>query len=269
MLKANIFKAGSFEYTHRSNAKSGESLSTSHCHDTYEIIYVQSGSGRYLVEGAEFTLAPRTLVLIKPFEYHCVEVDLATSYERYVLHFPSSFLPGEVSDVLLRLTDSGDGESGVFFAPEMLTQPIVSIFDKFEANEGVTDADREIYYKIILSELIMLLSGARKERIVHSSYELGAKVAGYINTYLDKNISLDDIASKFFMSKYYLCRMFKKYSGVSIHAYINHKRVMYAKQLIDSGETASGAAYKVGFGDYSAFYRAYVKALGKPPTSKA
>jgi AraC-like DNA-binding protein len=44
---------------------------------------------------------------------------------------------------------------------------------------------------------------------------------------------------------------------------------MYAKQLIESGETASGAAYKVGFGDYSAFYRAYVKILGAPPTSEA
>jgi AraC-like DNA-binding protein len=41
---------------------------------------------------------------------------------------------------------------------------------------------------------------------------------------------------------------------------------MYAKQLIESGETASGAAYKVGFGDYSAFYRAYVRIIGKAPT---
>ena len=107
-----------------------------------------------------------------------------------------------------------------------------------------------------------------QEKILRYGDEIGAKVARYINTYLDKNITLDEIASKFFLSKYYLCRMFKKYSGVSIHAYINHKRVMYAKQLIDSGENASAAAYKVGFGDYSAFYRAYVKALGKPPTSK-
>ena len=40
-----------------------------------------------------------------------------------------------------------------------------------------------------------------------------------------------------------------------------------AKQLIEQGETASGAAYKVGFGDYSAFYRAYVKVVGKAPTA--
>jgi homocysteine S-methyltransferase len=40
-----------------------------------------------------------------------------------------------------------------------------------------------------------------------------------------------------------------------------------AKQLIEAGETASRAAYRVGFGDYSAFYRAYVKIVGKSPTA--
>jgi AraC-like DNA-binding protein len=42
---------------------------------------------------------------------------------------------------------------------------------------------------------------------------------------------------------------------------------MYARQLIESGTTAAGAAEKVGFGDYSAFYRAYVKIVGKSPTA--
>ena len=42
---------------------------------------------------------------------------------------------------------------------------------------------------------------------------------------------------------------------------------MYAKKLIESGETAAAAAYKVGFGDYSAFYRAYVKILGVSPSA--
>jgi AraC-like DNA-binding protein len=42
---------------------------------------------------------------------------------------------------------------------------------------------------------------------------------------------------------------------------------MYARELIEGGETASGAAEKVGFGDYSAFYRAYVKIVGKSPTA--
>jgi AraC-like DNA-binding protein len=89
----------------------------------------------------------------------------------------------------------------------------------------------------------------------------------YLNENLTRDMNLDTIARRFFVSKYYLCRAFKKHNGVSVHGYINHKRIMYAKQLIEQGDTASGAAYKVGFGDYSAFYRAYVKIIGKSPTA--
>ena len=89
----------------------------------------------------------------------------------------------------------------------------------------------------------------------------------YLNENAERDISLDRLARRFFVSKYHLCRAFKKHNGISVHGYINRKRVMYAKQLIESGETASRAAYQVGFGDYSAFYRAYVKIVGKSPTS--
>ena len=88
-----------------------------------------------------------------------------------------------------------------------------------------------------------------------------------INNNIEKNISLDRLARRFFVSKYHLCRAFKTYSGISVHAYINRKRIIYAKRLIESGVTASQAAERVGFGDYSAFYRAYIKVVGKSPTA--
>ena len=112
----------------------------------------------------------------------------------------------------------------------------------------------------------MLLSVEQNRAVSADDMSLGARITEYINEYIDKTITLDILAKKFFISKYHLCRVFKEYSGVSAHSYINYKRVMYAKQLIDSGELASVAAYKVGFGDYSAFYRAYVRILGISPT---
>ncbi|MBQ3016739.1 MAG: helix-turn-helix transcriptional regulator [Clostridia bacterium] len=248
--------------------KATKSLSISHCHDSYEILFVADGKGRYLIEGAEFSLRPRTLVLIKPFEYHCVEINADSNYERYVIHFSNNSVVKEVISNLEKLADSENGESGTFFAPDSISQSVVSLFDRFFEAEHLLGEDREIFFKLLLSELIVLLSLAGNEKIAHDECDLGTRLAKYINEYLERDISLDILAKRFFVSKYYLCRAFKKYSGVSIHSYITHKRVVYAKQLIDSGETASGAAYKVGFGDYSAFYRAYVKVFGKSPASK-
>ena len=132
---------------------------------------------------------------------------------------------------------------------------------------NLPEEKRDVYFDLLISELVVLLCTSKKEVISYNEDEIGIRVIKYLNDHIDKNISLDYLAKKFFVSKYYLCRAFKKHNGISVHGYINQKRVTYAKQLIEQGETASGAAYKVGFGDYSAFYRAYVKVTGKSPTN--
>lgn len=49
------------------------------------------------------------------------------------------------------------------------------------------------------------------------------KTLNYINDNLNKDLSIDTIASKFFMSKYYLMRKFKAQTGSSLHSYIVQK----------------------------------------------
>lgn len=257
----------SFKFSHSCN-EPNENLSTRHCHNEYEILYVTEGKGRYLIEGAEFDLKPRTLVFIRPFEYHCVEIEENSAYERYILHFSDTFILKEIGETLKRLVDESDDSSGMFYSPDLIPQIVVSAFDRFEEGALVEESEKEIYYKLLLSELLVLLSSLGNQKIAHDDSDLGVRVTRYINEYLEKDVSLDVIAKRFFVSKYYLCRAFKKHTGVSIHSYITQKRVVYAKQLIESGETASSAAYKVGFGDYSAFYRAYVKVIGRSPTSR-
>ena len=268
MSKIKKISCAGLEYAYKFNESASKGLSTSHCHDVYEILFVSQGKGRYRIEGREFDLRPRTLMFIRPFQYHCVEIDPESIFERYVLHFPSHTLVKEVADMLERMFDISQNECGGFYPPEAIDQSVISLLDRIAELSHIGDGEKDIYVKLLLSELVVVLGTSANQKIAYNDFELGSQVIRYINDYIDKPIKLDDLAKKFFVSKYYLCRTFKKYSGVSVHAYISHKRVMHAKQLIESGETAAGAAYKVGFGDYSAFYRAYVKVLGKPPTSK-
>ena len=264
-MKLNV--AG-ITYTHNRDERASTKLNVSHCHDMYEILFVVEGRGKYIVEGAHFNLRPRTLILIRPFQHHCVEIEPDTAYERFVIHFERSALMREVLETLDEIADESGEDSGSFYSPEAVSQGVFSAFERFREQQRVSESDKTVYTRLLLSELIMLLSSSRKVPIAHNDEELGAKVVRFINEHIEENISLDDVAKRFFISKFYLCRSFKRYSGVSVHAYITQKRVLYAKQLIEAGETASGAAYKVGFGDYSAFYRAYVKQIGKTPTSK-
>lgn len=238
-----------------------------HCHDGYEILYVANGSGKYVIEGAEYPIRPGTILFAPPFSYHSIYLDPDTQYDRYVLQFFSGDLTTAVQESLSSLNKSLEGV-GCYYAADALSPSIISIFERFEYADGLPEKERKELRRLLACEIILLLSVATRESIPRDERELGARVIKYLNEHIDKDVSLDRLAKKFFVSKFYLCRAFKKHNGISVHGYINQKRVMYAKQLIESGETASSAAYRVGFGDYSAFYRAYVKLIGRAPTSQ-
>ena len=239
-------------------------LDNSHCHDRYELLYILSGTGKFVVEGTEYAVKPRTVMLVRPFEYHSMLLDDGVTYARYCIHFSSSFLGSEGARILERMTT---GESGDNYYLTSVSDSVDSIFDRFGIADALPPDEQRMYLRSLILEIIILLSATASERLPQDEAELGARVIRYLNNNIDKDLSLDRLARKFFVSKYYLCRAFKKHNGTSVHGYINHKRVMFAKQLIEEGETASGAAYKVGFGDYSAFDRAYVKILGVSPTA--
>ncbi len=241
-------------------------LDIRHCHDTYEILYVTEGVGVFHIEDRSYEIKPGDLLFIPPFEYHFFNVKTDIPYERYVINFYSSSLFEGAGASLLRIIGSKESPVGKVFSAKILPQNVHSLFSRLKEAEKMPSGEMALYLRMLNTELIMLLSNVDGEKEYHSAERLGARVIKFLNENIDKNISLDHLARRFFVSKYYLCRAFKKHNGISIHGYINQKRVMYAKQLIESGETASGAAYRVGFGDYSAFYRAYVKIVGRAPT---
>ncbi|MBQ7677904.1 MAG: helix-turn-helix transcriptional regulator, partial [Lachnospiraceae bacterium] len=61
-----------------------------------------------------------------------------------------------------------------------------------------------------------------------------------VRDYLDENyaakITLDDLAARFFINKYYLAKMFKEQYGVNIHTYLLQIRITHAKQLLRFSE---------------------------------
>lgn len=266
MSKKVVLNTKGIEYNYTLDKEVPNDLNVRHCHDCYEVLFVVSGEGKYIVEGSLFDIRPSTLMVIRPFEYHCVQLENTMPYERYVIKFTEAAVVEDALRLLHQFMKS-DGTSGKYYSSAAIPESVYSLFERFEMIGALPENERNAYAKMLLSELIILLSVSGGEQMSHEEEELGARVIRYLNENIHRDVSLDKLARRFFVSKYYLCRAFKKHNGISVHGYINQKRVMYAKQLIDSGETASGAAYRVGFGDYSSFYRAYVKVLGKAPTA--
>ncbi|MBO5879660.1 MAG: helix-turn-helix domain-containing protein [Clostridia bacterium] len=241
-----------------------EDVNLLRCHDGYEMLYVVDGSARCIVEGLEYLIKPRSLVIFPPLAYHSISIAEGESFERILVRFSDNSLldiaDGLVSGIV------GERVGIMYLAPAAISESIISVMERFSALRTYPSDDAAKFARLYASELVLLISMVAKRRENGDESDLGVRVMKYLNENIEADISLDMLAKKFFVSKYYLCRAFKQQNGISVHGYVTRKRILRARQLIEAGETAARAADRVGFGDYSAFYRAYVKFIGKSPT---
>jgi len=240
----------------------------SFCSEGYELFYVTAGCGRLVIESSEYAISSGCAVLIKPLAYYSITPENGVGLERYSVGFSAEAISGEPLKMLLELLEEKDSSVGLYYPDCTYLERFPDIFSRAFGVELLPERARCAYLSLIASELIIHLSLCLGERVTNTEGDLVSRLMLHISRNLKRDLSLDKLSKHFFVSKFYLCRAFKQRVGISLHEYIAKKRIMLAKQLMASGETASDAAYKVGFGDYSSFYRAYVRIVGETPTTR-
>ena len=112
-------------------------------------------------------------------------------------------------------------------------------------------------------------------RVVRGGHRVGAaggdsKVVSllqYLNLHLADPLTIDELAARFYISKYHMMRRFRQETGYSVHGYLTEKRLLLARQLLGQGCTPAEAAAQAGYQDYSTFSRAYKKQFGHGPSA--
>ena len=237
-----------------------------HCHETYEIYYLFKGEGTYIVEDATYPLFPHMLLFIRPREYHCVRLSEGCHYERCTINFDPDILPALDGDYLPL-----QKKHSVLYDASEIDPLLPTLFQRMiESGDGNLDMRRLLLGQILLSLRNPCASEAQKQPTLCEKDEaddpLGVRVLRYLNANLTSPLSLDILSAHFFVSKFHLCRAFKERNGITAMDYLTRKRILLAKQRIAEGDSASNVAYRVGFSDYSTFFRAYRKIMGESPT---
>lgn len=235
-----------------------------HCHSGYELLYVVCGRGEFIIEGSRYPMEDNTLVLLRPWEYHYVCPQSRAPYERIVISFDAS-VPIDAAARTAILGGSGTGRRGVYFSAETMPDMLPAVFKLAEQPCG-TPAERETLLRTSITQALLLLSAADSAEGAAVSNSLVLEVIDYINKNLKQNMTLEGLSRRFFVSKYYLCRLFRRYTGMSVFTYINTKRVALARQLQSGGMSSESAATAAGFREYSSFYRACKKQTGLSPS---
>ena len=237
-----------------------------HAHDHYEFLYFLEGEVQYYIEDRSYYLMPGDLLIIPPGRMHRpVVIEENVTYDRVVLwarqefcrallsRVPSNFVWRDIPP--LRVSLSQDENAQV--------RRMIEDFFTLENNEEGR-LERECVMTLFLLRLdgyIRALPeeenvpGVRMQQIIH-----------FINAHFTEPLSLDDIAERFFISKYHLLRQFKAYTKSTPHGYIIAKRILLAQGLLRQDIPPQEVAETCGFGSYAGFYQTFTQNTGMSPT---
>lgn len=238
-----------------------------HCHPFFEVYYFIRGQVSYLVEGKRYEPAPHSILLLAPGTFHGVKVESSQEYERYALHFEKQALSREREEMLLAPFFGGvSGRKDIYYqgADGFSMAEYFDAMLECEAS-GLQGKLLPIRLESLLSQIVRMdLLGHTAEADVRSGTT--DQIIRYLNRSLCEPVTLDSLSERFFLSKNHLNWLFKQATGTTVRNYLIHKRIAAAHEMLRQGVPAAIAAEKCGFGDYSAFFRAYKKIFGVAPS---
>ncbi len=263
---------GDFEFFYLKDQKNMEF--EFHHHDFNKIIIFISGNVTYLIEGKAYKLKPWDIILVNDKEIHKPIIDSTEIYERIVIWINSSFLQkhsDSTSNLHTCFERCENHKCNLLrYEPQSLEHIKTILFQLRKACTQMEFGSRILRNSLFMQFIVSLnreFLGIEKKRVLPDiEYDKNIdRILAYINQNLKEDLSIDHLASKFYVSKYYLMHKFKKYTGYSIHHYILQKRLLMASSLIKKGLPAMEVSLACGFGDYSNFVRAFKKKFNLSP----
>lgn len=88
----------------------------------------------------------------------------------------------------------------------------------------------------------------------------------YINNNNENEISVQEIADKFYFNRYYIMKLFKRELGITINEYINKKRVYNSLlEIKNSNDSFLNIALNNGFNSLEYFSETFKSIMGVSP----
>ena len=224
---------------------------------SYLFLIALSGKGTFTYNDQSYQLDSNTCLLIDCMEHYSHQCEETHPWELLWVHFNGAttteyyqqFISG--SDPVFHTDSPGEYSSLIYQLIELIEHK---------------DVNWEILSSKLLTDLLTLCitntattSSTKSDAIVQKLYG--------IKEYLDKNyqkkLLLDEIADNFYISKYHLCREYKRIFGSTIMDHITMRRITKAKELLRfTRMSIEEVALESGFSDSSYFNKVFQKVEG-------
>lgn len=244
-----------------------------HTHDYYEFYFFLEGAVSIQIEQEIYPLRFGDIMLIPPGTAHRLVIhDRNVRYRRFVFWISLAYcesLGASSSDYTYLMRKATDDKIHIFhndrISFNMIQTKIIRLLEEIHSERF----GKKVQIPLCVNDLVLHVNRIIYEQDFPESRSgessLYEKLLAYIEEHIDEELSLDELAETFYVSKYHIAHIFKENLGMSIHQYIMKKRLSLCSEALLSNESISGVYSSFGFGDYSSFYRAFKKEYGISP----
>lgn len=235
--------------------------SIKHTHHFTELFYVMRGAGSFLVEDEKFDVKGDDLIVVNPNVAHTEISNPDTPLEYIVLGISGlQFLSEENNEIYdYSVHNYYNYKHEILFYLRTLVEEIKE-----------EDVNFEAITQNLLEILILNILRRTKKKIQIKATKKVTKecrfIEQYINEHYAENITLQTLSDLTYLSKYYIVHVFKKYKGLSPINYLIERRIMEAKNLLETTNySVSKISDIIGFSSQSYFSQIFKKEMDMTP----
>ena len=244
-----------------------------HSHNYYEFYFFLEGNVKMQIGDSIYSLKYGDIILIPPnIPHRAIIHKHNVPYRRFVFWISREYCEhlSKFSPVYNYIMQFAIQHHRFIFHTDQITfntvqAKLLLLLEEYHSNRFGRDAKLSICVEdliLYINRLVHEQNTPKPSNIERSLYRL---LLEYIDEHIDEDLSLEQLAAQFYVSKYHISHLFKDKTGLSIHQYITKKRLALCKEAIQGQMNISEAFQMVGFGDYSSFYRAFKKEYGISP----
>lgn len=249
------------------------------------LFYITAGSGSVTLEGKQYRLCVGSIILIRGGTRYIWQpasgdkltfISVNFDYTAAHSHIKKSFHPvhsQDFSDSLV-LEKINIEDAAILNCPTVTENTVVlELLHTLVAEYCLGGSLRDELLSSLLKSALIMIVRAQNEH-ADGRGDKGSKLTRALIQYIENNyrdnITNETVAAAFHYSSSYINRVFKKHTGMPLHAFLLHYRMKIAMELLSSQKCQiSETAVECGFRDPVHFTKSFKQHTGKTPSEFA
>lgn len=233
----------------------GDWPSLKHSHYFAELFYVRGGQGKFLVEDDEFSVRADDVLIVNPHVGHTEISDPENPLDYIVLG---------VEGLSFSFGDSGSYSLFNYHAQrDSLLAYFTMILSEIESKAHRYELVCQNLLEILLVQMMRHTELAFAVMPALKATPECDRIKRFIDSNFADEITLDLLAEKAHLNKYYLAHAFTKYYGLSPMSYLINRRIQSSKELLESTDHSIAEISELtGFSSQSYFSQSFRRVCG-------